>query len=190
METTRELSELSSSVVLITGVMAAGKSTVAQLLAERLPRAVHIRGDVFRRMMISGRAELTPEPTPEALAQLRLRHRLSAATADEYAAAGWTAVVQDVVLGHALADFVTLVRTRPLHVVVLAPSPDTVARREGARAKTGYGAWSVPALDHVLRVDTPRIGLWLDTTDQTPSQTVDAILSRLPASRHEPGLTS
>ncbi|WP_326600556.1 AAA family ATPase [Streptomyces sp. NBC_01803] len=179
---------MSSSVVLITGVMAAGKSTVAQLLAERLPRAVHIRGDIFRRMMISGRAELTPELTPEALAQLRLRHRLSAATADEYAAAGWTAVIQDVILGHALADYVELVRTRPLYVVVLAPTPEAVAHREGARAKTGYGAWSVPALDQVLRVDTPRLGLWLDTSDLTPAETVDEILSHLPAARHEPGL--
>ncbi|MDQ0761187.1 putative kinase [Streptomyces canus] len=44
-------------VVLVTGVMAAGKSTVAQALAERLPRAAHVRGDVFRRMIVSGRAE-------------------------------------------------------------------------------------------------------------------------------------
>lgn len=31
-------------VTLITGVMAAGKSTVVQALAERLPRSVHVRG--------------------------------------------------------------------------------------------------------------------------------------------------
>ncbi|MFF4500265.1 hypothetical protein [Streptomyces sp. NPDC001401] len=36
-------------VVLITGVMAAGESTAAQALAEELPRAAHVRGDVFRR---------------------------------------------------------------------------------------------------------------------------------------------
>lgn len=45
--------DLGPCVVLITGVMAAGKSTVAQLLAESLPRAVHVRGDVFRRMIVS-----------------------------------------------------------------------------------------------------------------------------------------
>lgn len=33
-------------VVLVTGVMASGKSTVAQALAERLPRAAHVRGDL------------------------------------------------------------------------------------------------------------------------------------------------
>jgi predicted kinase len=45
-------------IVLITGNMAAGKSSVAQALAERLPRSVHLRGDAFRRMIVNGRAEI------------------------------------------------------------------------------------------------------------------------------------
>ncbi|MFC8431607.1 AAA family ATPase [Streptomyces sp. NPDC057253] len=166
-------------VVLVTGVMAAGKSTVAQALAERLPRAAHVRGDVFRRMIVSGREEFVPGAPGEALAQLRLRYRLSAATADAYAEAGFTAVVQDVVLGEELTGYVRLVRTRPLYVVVLAPDAGTVAAREAARAKTGYdgAAWTVPALDEALRASTPPIGLWLDTSGQTPAQTVEAILA-------------
>ena len=171
------------AVVLITGVMAAGKSTVAELLAGRLPRAAHVRGDVFRRMLVSGREEPRPEETPEARAQLELRHRLSALVAEEYASHGWTAVVQDVVLGADLARYVARVRIRPLYVVVLAPSAATVRSRETERPKTGYGAWTVDALDHALRVDTPRIGLWLDTSQQTPDQTVSAILGNLAAAR-------
>jgi predicted kinase len=166
-------------VLLVTGVMAAGKSTVAQALAERLPRAAHVRGDVFRRMIVSGREDYAPGATAEASAQLRLRHRLSAATADAYAEAGFTAVVQDVVLGEDLPAYVGLVRTRPLYVVVLAPDAETVAAREAGRPKTGYddAAWTVPALDEALRASTPPIGLWLDTSGQTPAQTVQAILA-------------
>ncbi|MGW2774611.1 AAA family ATPase [Streptomyces olivaceoviridis] len=165
-------------VVLVTGVMAAGKSTVAQRLAEALPRAVHVRGDAFRRMIVSGRAEYGPGDGGEAVAQLRLRYRLSAATADGYAAAGFTAVVQDVVLGEHLRAYVGLVRTRPLHVVVLAPGAAEVAAREAGRAKTGYGGgWTVAALDEELRLRTPRIGLWLDTSGWTPKETVEAILT-------------
>ncbi|WSQ09575.1 AAA family ATPase [Streptomyces sp. NBC_01231] len=136
-------------VVVITGVMAAGKSTVAQTLAERLPRAAHVRGDVFRRMIVSGREEFTPgaESGGAAEAQLRLRYRLSATTADAYAEAGFTAVVQDVLLGPDLAAYVELVRTRPLYVVVLAPSAETVALREAGRAKTGYGSAGEPATE-------------------------------------------
>jgi uridine kinase len=39
-------------IILIAGNMASGKSTVAQALAERLPKSVHLRGDVFRRMVL------------------------------------------------------------------------------------------------------------------------------------------
>ncbi len=81
-------------------------------------------------------------------------------------------------LGEDLTTYVGLVRTRPRHVVVLAPSPEAVATREAARSKTGYGAgWTVGALDRVLRTRTPRIGLWLDTAELTVGQTVKAILA-------------
>ncbi|MFH9067860.1 AAA family ATPase [Streptomyces alboflavus] len=166
-------------VIVITGIMAAGKSTVAQALAERLPRAAHVRGDIFRRMIVSGRQEYEPGAGPEAEAQLRLRYGLSASTADSYAAAGFTAVVQDVILGEELKRYVEQVRTRPLHVVVLAPRPAAVAEREATRGKTGYGEWTVEALDEGMRATTPRIGLWLDSSELTVDQTVDAILARL-----------
>ena len=166
------------AIVLLTGIQAAGKSTVAQSLAERLPRSVHLRGDVFRRMVIGGREEMSGEPTPEALRQLRLRHQLTARTADAYFEAGFTVVAQDVVLGEHLAETVAAIRRRPLLVVVLAPTPEAVADREAGRGKTAYDSWAVRELDTILRERTPRIGLWLDTSDQTPEQTVDEILRR------------
>jgi hypothetical protein len=69
-------------------------------------------------------------------------------------------------------------RTSP-HVVVLAPRPAAVAAREAGRAKKAYDSWTVETLDAGLRNDTPRIGLWLDTSDQTPAETVDEILAHL-----------
>jgi predicted kinase len=172
---------MSGSVIVLTGVMAAGKSTVAQLLAERLPRSAHVRGDAFRRMIVSGRAELAPEPTREQVDQLWLRYRLAVRTADGYAEAGFTAILQDVVLGPDLPAYLSLVRTRPRHLIVLAPRPDVVAAREAARRKRGYGAWTVAGLDRSLRADTPRLGRWLDTSDRTPEQTADDILTGLGA---------
>ncbi|MEV4628103.1 AAA family ATPase [Micromonospora sp. NPDC049523] len=170
-------------VIVITGVMAAGKSTVAQRLAERLPLAAHVRGDVFRRMMVTNREELTPEQTTEATAQLWLRYRLAASVADGYAEAGFAAVVQDVVLGPELAEYVDLLTARPRHLVVLAPRPEVVHTRESLRGKRGYGDWTVEVLDRSLRRDTPRIGLWLDNSDQTPDETVDEILAKLADAR-------
>jgi chloramphenicol 3-O-phosphotransferase len=162
-------------VIVVSGISAAGKSTVAQALAERLPRSAHVRGDTFRRMIVNGQAHMTAEASPEAVAQLRLRHRLAAASADAYVEAGFTAVLQDILLGEHLVEITRMVRSRPLAVVVLAPDPEVVARREEQRSKTGYGPdWQPRDLDRILRDDTPRIGLWLDTSRQT----VDEILKR------------
>jgi predicted kinase len=164
-------------VVLITGIMAAGKSSVAQRLAERLPRAAHVRGDVFRRMIVSGRATPGPDFTAEERDQLQLRYRLSARTADEYAAAGFTAVVQDIILGADLPAYAEMVLTRPLFLIVLAPRAEVVRERDAQRAKTGYsGGWTAAAMMADLQ-RTPRVGLWVDNSGQTVEQTVDQILA-------------
>ncbi len=161
---------------LITGVMAAGKSTVSQALAERFPRSVHVRGDGFRRAVINGRHEMGANPTPEALAQLRLRYRLALSAAETYADAGFTTVLQDVVIGPMLDEVVAMIEYRPATVVVLAPRVEVVAKREAGRVKSGYGAVTPSDLDRVLRQETTRLGHWLDTSDLTVEQTVDRIL--------------
>jgi chloramphenicol 3-O-phosphotransferase len=166
------------AVYLLTGIMASGKSTVAQILAERLPKAAHVRGGVFRRMIVSGRREMAPDADPEAEDQLDLRYRLAAATTDAYFEAGFSVVVQDIILGEWLPRFVGLIEGRPLLVVVLAPRPETVRAREAGRTKTGYDAWSVERLDEVLRDETPELGLWIDSSEQTPEQTAEEILER------------
>ncbi|MGI8937889.1 MAG: AAA family ATPase [Iamia sp.] len=167
-------------VVLITGISAAGKSTVAEGLASRFDRGVHVKGDVFRRMVVAGREDMTSDPSDEALRQLRLRYRLGATTAAAYHQEGFSVVVQDVVLGPALEHYVSLIGSRPLVVVVLAPRPDVVIQREAARRKVAYGpgAPEIAQLDAGLRSETPRLGLWLDTSAQTPAQTVDEIVAR------------
>lgn len=173
------MGEVAGGVYLITGISAAGKSSVAAELAQRLaPRSVHVRGDVFRRMVVNGRADMTADPSPEALQQLRLCYRLGAQVADGYAAAGFTTVLQDVILGADLAEMVGMISARPLRVVVLAPRPDVVAAREAARAKSGYDAVTIEALDRVLRDETPRLGWWIDSSAQSLDETVDEILRR------------
>jgi predicted kinase len=174
------------AVILITGIQAAGKSSVAQAVAERLDRSVHLRGDVFRRMIVNGRASMGPaDPPQEAVRQLRLRYRLAAQAADGYAAAGFTVVLQDIVLGAYLAEMAAAIEARPLYVVVLAPSPQVVADRDAARrrerGKVAYkpGDEGPAELDAHLRRETPPIGLWLDTSEQSLEQTVDELLARV-----------
>jgi cytidylate kinase len=163
----------------ITGAIAAGKSTVAELLARRLPRSVHVRGDMFRTMVVNGRAEMTPQPTDEAIAQLHLRYDLAALAADRYAEAGFDVVVQDVIVGAELAGFIRRIATAERYLVVLSPTITALEWRERQRAKEGYVHFSADALDEVLRRETAQIGYWLDSSAQTPEETVEDILANL-----------
>ncbi|MGH7292046.1 MAG: AAA family ATPase [Myxococcota bacterium] len=166
-------------LILITGIMAAGKSTVAQLVAERLPRSVHLRGDAFRRMIVNGRAELGHELSDEARAQLRLRYELAVAAAGRYLDAGFSVVHQDIILGASLDEVVRLYAGRAPRVVVLCPSAASVAAREAGRGKVGYRGIAVADLDRALREDTPRIGLWVDSSELSAAETADYILAEL-----------
>ena len=165
------------AVYLITGPSGAGKTTVARLLAARFARGVHIEGDVFRRFVVSGRQEMTPQASDEALTQLRLRYRLGAAAADAYAAAGFDVALEDVIAGELLREVAALITARPLHVVVLMPRLDVARSRDTARAQTGYARFAPDELYRLFLEETPRLGVWLDTSEQTPEQTADAILA-------------
>lgn len=165
--------------------MAAGKSTIAQALAERLERSVHLRGDVFRRMIVSGRVSPSPDMPEEATAQLLLRYELAAMVARRYVASGYTVIFQDVILGAVLTYVRELFEDEDVGVVVLRPSVQTLAQREADRVKIGYRGFSPADLDAVLELETPSLGLWLDTSHQSVEETVNAILERLPETRRK-----
>lgn len=176
-----------TDIILITGNMASGKSTIAQALAERLPKSVHLRGDLFRRMIVNGQAEMTFDLSAEALKQLNLRYELAAQAAKRYAEAGFTVVYQDIVIGATLSSVVASFQPYRLAVVVLCPRPNVVAARDLARDKTGYPDRKVvDAFDRVLHSETARIGYWLDNSDLTVTDTVDEILLHLEQATLQP----
>ena len=167
-----------AAVYLVTRPSAAGKTTVGRLLAERFARGVFLEGDAFRRCIVTGREEMTPDLSPQAIRQLRLRYRVAALAADAYCAEGFTVVVEDVVAGSLLDEYVALIESRPLHVVVLLPSLDAVRAREAAREQVGYVHFTADDLHEGFASGTTRVGLWLDTSELTPDETVEAILAR------------
>jgi predicted kinase len=171
----------SAQVLIVTGAMAAGKSTLAQALAERLEKSVHLRGDVFRKMIVAGRA--VPGEGEEGIAQLKMRYDLAVLAAARYANSGFSVVYQDIVLGEDLLEVVRrLKRWRP-GVVVLNPPAQVLARRDHERAKTGYGGPWGPEVFARLVAETPRVGLWIDNSEVSVAATVEAILADPEAAR-------
>jgi len=166
------------AVIILSGIPGAGKTTVGALLARRFQRGVHVEADRLHLMIVSGGLWPDGEPQDEAMRQLRLRGRNACLLADSFFAAGFTVVVDDVVIGSRLAEFEAALKSRPLYFVLLTPDPEVVAARDAGRVeKHVFEVWG--HLDTAMRAETPRVGLWLDSSAMTPAETVDAVLERL-----------
>ena len=167
-----------NQILLITGLMASGKSTVAQRLSEKLPCSVHLRGDIFRRMIVNGREDMKEGAGIEAVDQLRLRYRLTASAACMYWEAGFDVIVQDNYYGAMLPYMLSLLDGLPVNTVVLCPSVECIIKREKQRSKKGYTGFAVQPLYDTFMRETPRIGLWLDSTEMTIDETTDKIIGQ------------
>jgi chloramphenicol 3-O-phosphotransferase len=150
---------------------------VSRALAERLARAVAIETDWLQGIILSGGLWPDEEPHDEAERQLTLKAKNAASLADSYVDAGFTVVIDDVVPGtHRLDLYRGFLRTRPLALIVLAPSLEVALRRDEHRGYKEVGdLWA--HLDAEMREKLDGIGFWLDTSTITVEQTVDAILA-------------
>jgi hypothetical protein len=60
--------------------------------------------------------------------------------------------------------------------VMLTPGLEVVRQRERGRGTRLWESWGW--MEEEIRSGTPRIGLWLDTSEQSAEETVDEILRR------------
>jgi predicted kinase len=165
----------------VTGIQAAGKSTVARLLAKHWRRGVHVEADVLQHMIVSGSAGVQKpgEPSSEAAEQLRLRLKHACLLGRSFYAAGFSVVLDDIIIGARWEHLQEDLDGVPFSLVVLAPSRSVVQHRDITRAKGTLGeAWATH-LDNELRATMRGVGLWIDSSQQTPQQTVDEILRKL-----------
>jgi hypothetical protein len=172
-----------AEVWLITGAQASGKTTVADLLARRFERGVHVRGGQFYRWAVRGWVAVGDPDTGEVRRHLDLRYDLSAAAANRYAAAGFTTVVQDNIYGADVERWLGQIDAEARHLVVLRPTVAAVTLRDAARQRTlgkiAYRDGFTPAINDAHLAGTRRdIGLWIDTSEQTPEESVDEIVRR------------
>ena len=168
------------AIIVVSGIQGAGKSTVARSLAERFERGVHIEADALQRMIVSGGQwpGEAGEPAGEAARQLRLRLHNACLLARSFHAAGFTAVVDDIIIGERFDDLREELAGLAFRLVVLAPDVATVIARDEARENTVGEEWA-RYLDDEQRRTMAGNGMWVDNSSQTPAETVDEVMSRL-----------
>jgi chloramphenicol 3-O-phosphotransferase len=177
--------ETRSALIVVSGAQGAGKSTVAGMLARRFARGAHVEADALQKMIVSGRQWPSLETTDpqtnavmgEAGRQLSLRLRNACLLAASFVDAGIVAIVDDIVVGERVTEMMRYLDGRELYFVMLAPDRATIRERELARGTRLFEDWA--SLYDVIEHRTPRVGLWLDTSHQTPAETVDEIIRRM-----------
>jgi hypothetical protein len=174
------------AIIVVTGIQAAGKSTVSRLLAQRFARGAHVEADVLQHMVVAGSAGVR-EPGPltgEVERQYLLRLKHMCLLGRSFFEAGFTAVLDDIIMGASWSAVQTHLQGLPYILIVLAPRIEVVAQvRDRSRAKLPLGeAWAI-YLNRELRATMAGVGHWIDTSEQTPDETVEQVVQYLQSER-------
>lgn len=167
------------TVICLTGAPGSGKSTVGQAIAARAVAGVHIQVDFYRKMVRAGYA--SPHHWDgEVERQYDLARRAAAATANIYAGAGFTVVVDDIIPLEVVPAWRALLAGEDVRFVLLAPPVEVALERNDRRA-----VWTVdPALVADLHRSLGRARghpdwMTIDNADAPAEAVADRILAAL-----------
>ena len=162
----------------MTGMPAAGKSTVIAIAARLLPRSAQVRGDTVNEMISSGRVWFMGRPRDEARRQDELCNRNMCALASNFIDFGFTVLMDTVVADRAELDFLhALLSPRPVRVVTLAPGIEACRQRNATRhPDERFEFDGYDRLEQDMRRDLGDVGWWFDTARLSPEETAERLV--------------
>ncbi|MCT1458189.1 AAA family ATPase [Aestuariimicrobium sp. p3-SID1156] len=167
----------SPQVVCVNGLPGSGKSTVARGLAAWRDRAVWLEGDLLQhRFTVSGCVD-PGIGDEESLRQLDLRWDNLGALTRNFTAAGFDVVVDSLLIPRLWDRFCAAVVPLSVRYVHLAPDRDERLRRDAERGHATVGDRYDFIAEELERLRG--LGPWLDSTHQTPEQTISAAAAAL-----------
>lgn len=125
-----------STVIVISGIPAAGKSTIARLLANSFPRSVLISGDDLRALVVGGFRDPNNPWDEEMRSQYYLSFQNEAALARTFLNKNFDVVIDDVIRkGDLYEEWLRHFAGIDHKVVLLRPSVEVALRRNFERAE-------------------------------------------------------
>lgn len=168
-----------SGCVIVTGMPGAGKSTVTDLAARLLPKAVQVRGDDMNQMIKSGYIGWMGKPSDEALRQDELCNRNMCALAKNFVDVGFTVLLDTVLADRQELDFfLALLSPRPVRLVVLAPGIDVCKHRNATRRpEDRFDFDGYERLEVDMKREFGDAGWWFDTSTLSPDATAERLVA-------------
>lgn len=166
------------NIVILTGPPGAGKSTINEILASKVPNSAIVSCDTLRHMIKNGYAD---RKSSEWQTQLSLGLKNTVLLSKSFYNNGFNVFLDDIICSKdEVDDYFNALKGYNLKIFVLLPNKEVVAKRDLER---GEFAMKERALELHKKFEefskTEKRVITIDSSNQTPEETTKTVMKEL-----------